>query len=284
VAVVVAVLNEEAGIAACLDSLLQQNYPRERYDIIVVDNGSTDRTLDILSLYEGQLTLLHEHRRGAAAARNAGVAAAESEIIAFTDADCVVQRDWLFHLVQPLSDLGVGVVGGKILALQPATAIEQFGEFLHDHEASMSGRIPTAITMNWASRTADIRAAGGFDVEMIRGQDSDLGIRMFLRGHGFSYQPEAIVYHRNRRTFAGLFHEGYLHGVASVRLARKHARTYRQFGIRRIYPSSYLDLVRDFYAALAGRNRARAWCSVCFRVGKKVGKVVGSFRFGRFEL
>jgi len=284
VTIVVPVLNEEAAIGACLESLLGQEYPREKLEIIVVDNGSSDRSLEILSGYGQRLTLLNEQEPGPAATRNSGIAAANGEILAFTDADCVARGDWLMNLVSPLSEPEVGLVGGKILALPAATDIERYSEKLDDHGVSLNAPIPTAITMNWASRTADIRALGGFDPEFIQGEDSDLSLRMFLAGHTFRYQPSAIVYHRNEETYGKLFREGYRHGMASVRLVRKHRETYRKFGVRRIYLRSYLDLVRDLIALVIRARRTQALCSFCFHSGKKAGKIAGSFRYGRLEL
>jgi len=284
VSVVVPVFNEEKSIQACIDSLLNQKYDAARVEIIVVDNGSTDRSTKILAGFGQKLNLLHEDRRGPAAARNSGIAAATGEVIAFTDADCVASKDWLTELIPPLSEPGVGLVCGKILALPPATEIEQFSEILDDHEASVKGRLPTAITMNWASRTADIRAVGAFDPEFLQGEDSDLSLRMHLAGHSFRYQPSAIVYHRNEETFARLFHEGYRQGMAFVRLARKHRETYRKIGVPRVHLRGYLDLALDLLAAVGGSRRATSFCSVCFNAGKTAGKMAGSLRYRHLRL
>jgi glycosyltransferase involved in cell wall biosynthesis len=284
VSVIVPVHNEESYIGACLDALLAQEYPGSKLEIIVVDNGSSDLTPAILSRYSNRVRVLNERRRGAAAARNTGIAAARGEIVAFTDADGVAKCDWLIHLVAPLEDPKVGIVGGRILALPPASAIEQYGEILTDHESSLAGRIPFAMTGNWASRTDEIRAVGGFDPEFLNGHDSDLSLRMFLAGFASRFQPAAVVYHVNEATFGGLFRQGFSHGKASVKLARKHASTYREMGVRRIHTHAYVGLVRDAWAIVTGRNRDRAFCSLCFNTGKKAGKIAGSFRYGRLEL
>src|SRR5690349_17711642 len=149
VSVVVAVRNAQATIAACVDSLLAlEPAPTE---VLVVDNGSTDATLDVLSRYTERITVLHERRRGPGAARNAGIAAARGQAVAFTDADCVVDRRWLGNLVGALAEPDVGAVGGTILAVDPANAVERYGEGIHDHRLAIEVyRPPYAITMNWA--------------------------------------------------------------------------------------------------------------------------------------
>ena len=93
--VVVPVYNGESVLEDCIGSLLRLNYPRDKVQLIFVDNRSTDRTAEILSRYQSQLSAFYESERGPAAARNRGLSNATGEVVAFTDADCVVDRDWL---------------------------------------------------------------------------------------------------------------------------------------------------------------------------------------------
>ena len=111
--VVVPSLNEKRWIATCIESVLAQDYPAERREVIVVDNGSTDGTVEIAGRYP--ITLLHEPRRSSYAARNRAIRAANGEFIAFTDADCVAERTWLVRLVEKASEEGCDVVGGNIV-------------------------------------------------------------------------------------------------------------------------------------------------------------------------
>ena len=87
VSIIIGVYNGADTIAACLESLLSQNYPADAYDIIVVENGSTDSTTEIVERYP--VRLYHNSIRGLAAARMFGIARSEAEIVAFTDADCI---------------------------------------------------------------------------------------------------------------------------------------------------------------------------------------------------
>src|SRR6266446_2916282 len=112
--VIVAAYNAQATLSECLESLLQLDYPHSHLEVLCVDNASTDATARILARYDGRVRTLREPRRGPAAARNTGVRHASGEVVAFTDADCVVERVWLRHLVSPLRDPRVGVVGGRI--------------------------------------------------------------------------------------------------------------------------------------------------------------------------
>ena len=111
VSVIIPVLNGERTIRDCLVSLLRMDYPAGRRVILIVDNGSTDRTAEIIKGYP--VHYLCEERRGAAAARNTGIQASSGAILAFTDADCVVSTGWASELVRGFEDEGVGGVEGE---------------------------------------------------------------------------------------------------------------------------------------------------------------------------
>lgn len=114
ISVVVPVLNEADYVAQCLQALQDQTLARERYEILVVDNGSTDGSPDIVSGFLG-VELLREPRRDAYIARNRGVEAARGSILAFTDADCAPEPDWLERLIVPLSQPDVSISIGRLV-------------------------------------------------------------------------------------------------------------------------------------------------------------------------
>lgn len=99
VSVVVPVYNGAETIAACIESLLKQDYPSDRYDIIIVENGSTDNTTEIVKRFP--VRLFHSYDKGPAPARNMGLSVSSAEIVAYTDADCVAAPNWLSELVKP---------------------------------------------------------------------------------------------------------------------------------------------------------------------------------------
>ena len=113
VSIVLGVYNGAEIIGDCLESLLNQNYPADAYDIIVVENGSTDNTTEVVKRYP--VRLFHNSVRGLAPARNTGISQSNADIIAFTDADCIADPNWLSALVKPYADPEVGGVGGAIL-------------------------------------------------------------------------------------------------------------------------------------------------------------------------
>jgi glycosyltransferase involved in cell wall biosynthesis len=284
VSVIVPVYNGERTIEACLTSLLAQDYPRDRFRIIAVDNGSTDRTAAILASFADRIRVLHESKRGAAAARNRGLNAADGEVIALTDADCVVDPAWLANIVEPLVDPKVAVAGGRILSVRPCNAIEAYGEEIHDHEKAIGvWKPPYAITMNWAMRRALLADVGCFAEDFLRGQDVDLAYRIVQSGYRLAYARDAIVRHHNERTYGGLFREGFVHGLHSVHVMRKHAAFLAAHGHRRFSARSWVAVAAAFRDSLVGRERERARCVAVFNAGKKLGKLAGSLRFRHFE-
>jgi len=158
VSVILPVYNAESTISRCIESLLQLNYPQDKVDLVVVNNNSTDGTNQILHQFHDKIRLIHENKRGAAAARNTGILAATGDCVAFTDADCLVDTDWLRKIVLPLQNEENGIVGGKIQALQPGNRIEAFGEKIFDHHRAIHAvQPPYVIAMNWASRLTVLR-------------------------------------------------------------------------------------------------------------------------------
>jgi len=125
VSVVVPVYNNPRGIATALGALICQTYPAERFEVIVVDNGSTDETREVVKHLQdknpGRIRLLVEDQaQGSYAARNKGIQHAQSEILAFTDADCIPARDWLEKGVTALTMERASVVAGHIeMTFQP---------------------------------------------------------------------------------------------------------------------------------------------------------------------
>lgn len=286
VSVVVAAYNADRTVGDCVDSLLAQTYPKDKVEVLVVDNGSTDGTEAVLRTYDGRIEVLHERKRGPAAARNIGLGAAQGELVAFTDADCVADADWLRRIVEPHDDSSVGIVGGTILSRRPSNWVERFGEVIHDHRKSIHVfRPPYAITMNWCSRLAVLDELNRFDERFRRTEDVDLSYRAVQAGYSLVFQPHAIVYHQNVGTLPALFRKGYQHGFYSVQARKRHEPFLAGFGHRRrVAGRAYLEIGLRLVDSFRGVDRADSICAAVFNSGKKVGKACGSVRFGYLDL
>jgi glycosyltransferase involved in cell wall biosynthesis len=205
VSVVVIVLNGAASIRACLEALTQQDYPRDRYEIIVVDNGSDDGTVELARTY--RVRIVHELKRGYAPARNAGVKAAAGEIVAFTDADCFADPNWLWELTRSYRDPAVGVVGGAVRSyLPPApTLVETFidgARFTDQGVPRPDGLLPFLVTRNLSYRKTLLERAGLFDEELPACEDVDMSRRVqLLLGAAAVVAPAAVVRHKHHDTW-----------------------------------------------------------------------------------
>jgi glycosyltransferase involved in cell wall biosynthesis len=226
VSVIVPVLNGAHTIEACIAGLLAVDYPVDRREILIVDNGSTDRTAEVVRPHP--VRYLREPTRGAAAARNRGVAASSGCVLAFTDADCRATRGWLSELVAGFSDERVGAVEGEILDYPPASLAQRYtaSRRSYSHEVRrMSPFAPYLCTGNVAFRREVFARIGPFDVQFTGagGEDVDFSWRFFeSAGLEACYRPKAAVFHEHRRTVADLFFQQVRNGRGLATLQRKY--------------------------------------------------------------
>ena len=220
VSVVVPVYNGRATIGDCIESLLAQDYPADHCEVIIVDNNSTDGTPDIVAKYPA--TLLYEREiQTSYAARNRGIRHAQGEIVAFTDADCIAESQWLRELVRPFSDPDVGGVGGEVLDYEPINLVDRF---LHDrrvfgHYQSEDTFLPILLAGSTAYRRECLTAVGLFNANLYTAADIDLSWRVQLQlGVRVCYAPAARVWHRHRNTLKGMFLQHRRHAFGSMLL------------------------------------------------------------------
>lgn len=222
VTVVVPVYNGAMTIANCLESLLVQTYPQDRYEIIVVENGSTDETTRTVEKYP--VRLFHNEVRGPAAARNRGIRESTADIIAFTDADCVVTPTWLVELVKPFQDPVIGAIGGDIQPYRHTqrTDVELFNDENSPWANYLSGKhefLPQLYTPNAAYRRSLLVAVNGFDERILTGEDVEISWRIQMEtGTQFAYTRQAIVYHHHRSTWQGLSRQYRQYGFGEILL------------------------------------------------------------------
>jgi GT2 family glycosyltransferase len=226
VSVVVPVLNGESTLEESLATLLRVEYPADRRELIMVDNGSADRTAEILRA--APVRYLFEPRRGTAKARNLGIEASRGEIVAFTDADCLVGRRWLKALVAGFDSEEVGGVAGEIFPFPPGTAAERHAartRHLAPERYLHRPQLPFAVTANLAFRRKVFERVGLLDPEAPRGGEcTDFCTRFFRHtGQRIELAPQAVVFHRHRSTTWEMFRQQWNYGRGHAYLYRKYA-------------------------------------------------------------
>jgi glycosyltransferase involved in cell wall biosynthesis len=210
ISIVVPTFNRATRLEVLLRSLIRLDPPRSRVEIIVADNGSTDRTADVVREFARQSPLpvrhLLEPRRGVAYARNAAVAASSCAVIAFTDDDQDVAPEWLTAIERTFDgNPDVDVIGGRVLPRwldgEPdGLTHEQWGPLSIIDRGLQPFRLSRARWMclpggNMAWRRGALIARGGFAVQYSRTEDRELLVRHLLAGGSAMYVPAMVVYH-----------------------------------------------------------------------------------------
>lgn len=295
VSVVVPAFNSQETIAACIESLLNLQYPREKLEIIIVDNGSSDDTAAIASRYP--VRVLSEEQRGAAAARNRGIREAGGEYVAFTDSDCQVAPDWLTRLVRTAEENKSDAVGGRIVNAV-STPIARFTEDqrVMNQEDAIRGALvplPFIITANALFKKKILDVMDGFDVafDQAAAEDNDLGWRLHARGCVFAYAHDAIVYHHHRLSAAGLYFQFFKYSKAEVQLFMKHRSRLSLRELRSMlwirgwaYRRFMKCLVTLPWCRLVDPERARYnWLYLVREMGFMAGRLHGNWHFRTFR-
>lgn len=244
VSVIVPVYNGEMDLPELIECLRSQTYPIDSVEYLLVDNNSRDRTSTIIQaasnppsippfLSRGsnfnQITIRHlteNQIQSSYAARNKGIRASTGKIIAFTDADCRPESDWLENLVKPFLDVEIALSAGEIVALPGKTILEQHAE----RENTLSQKhtlahpfCPYGQTANLAVRKQVLETVGLFRPHLTSGGDADLCWRILGEtSYKMCFAENAIVRHRHRSTIKQLQSQWYRYGESNKYLHELH--------------------------------------------------------------
>jgi glycosyltransferase involved in cell wall biosynthesis len=243
VSVVVCAYNAERTMDQCLASLETLSYPD--YEVIVVNDGSRDRTLEIAESYP-YCRIISQPNKGLSFARNVGAEAAGGEIVAYTDSDCVADPDWLTYLVAKMEAGDLAACGGPNFpppedSLVPAAVAVSPGGPTH---VLLSDEVAEHIAgCNMAFRREALLALGGFDpVYRAAGDDVDICWRFQDAGHVIGFSPAAVVWHFRRNTVAAYCNQQRGYGKAEALVYSKHPFRFNLFGQAKWLGRIYGDL------------------------------------------
>jgi ATP-binding cassette subfamily B protein len=230
ISMVVCARNEERNIAACLGSLCETGYPN--LEVIVCDDGSTDRTLEIAGGFPCRRLALSYG--GLSRARNAGMEAATGEIVAYIDADARCHPDWPYHLALEFEDPQVGAAGGPNLPVPEAGFVER--------AVSMSPGGPVQVLLsddraehipgcNLAVRKDALEAVGGFEVAYrAAGDDVDICWKLSDAGYQIAYSAAAQVLHHRRASVRAYLRQQATYGRSERMVAGAHPHRFNRLG------------------------------------------------------
>ena len=246
-------------LATCLQSLACLDYPRDRFEVIVVDDGSETSPEAVVASFCGQLdvTLLTQAHAGPAAARNTGAARAKGKFLAFTDDDCAPAPDWLLSLAACFARASDCAIGGRTVNALPdnlySTASQLLVAYLYSYYNADPDQARFFASNNLAMPPDRFHAIGGFDTTYTRtaAEDRELCDRWLHHGYRMAYAPEALVYHAHALTFYNFWRQHFHYGCGAFRFHQARAR--RACGrIRLEALSFYLNLLRYPFLQVQG--------------------------------
>jgi GT2 family glycosyltransferase len=221
--VVVAVCRDDRA-RRLLESLASQSAPRDAYEVVVVENGSSDLA-DTDGAY-GITRYAHRPLANAAAARNVGLDLARGRFLLLTDADCVARPDWIEKLTGRLSGGEVAAAGGLIVKHEPLTWAQRHAITVVDGQRKLSYlpalHLPYVAGANAGFVTSTLREVGGFDETLQSGNDVDVCYQLGLRGYRIGLASDAVVEHDDRATVIAHFRRFHRYAMYQVLLYAKY--------------------------------------------------------------
>ncbi len=225
--VVIPVRNGAATIRAQLDAVLAQEWSGG-WEVLVVDNGSTDGTpaiVDEIARREPRLRLEHVPGvDGAGAVRNAGVASARGAAIALCDADDVVGPRWVAAMGDALRDHDAVTGPLEVATLNPPWLVRTRGTPSATEAPTFHGCFPVMAAGNFGMKTSVWDRLGGFDEQVLANEDTDLSLRAWQQHVDVCFAPEAVVHYRYRDEASVLFRQGLRYGTYRVLVAHRARR------------------------------------------------------------
>ncbi len=277
ISVVIPVYNEEKYIRRCLEAL--QSGKRMPDEIIVVDGGSTDCTVEIAK--KKGAVVLDNPRKNAACGRNIGILRAKGDVVAFTDGDCMVHPEWLEAIETSFRDPSVDGVGGKVVAAVPENDIEAYWNHLQleivmkfgndGYQVKERTLNDSFITANCAYRRKFLWKMKGFNRWFANnGEDVELSWRALAKGAKLLYVPEAVVDYHGVTDIEGIRKKSFRNGVASSKLQKV-------YGGKINYD---INIYKIWFASFKGTLLRKKWEkynlieTTCHLLGKYYGSII----------
>jgi GT2 family glycosyltransferase len=255
--VVIPSWNDLPQLQRCLTSLQKQALPREQFQIVIVDDGSTDGTADWLRQQDDVTAIVLAENRGRSAARNAGLHQATGELIIFLDADLTVPEDYLTaHLAQ--AERGVVSLGRVRFSEESGRTgfqryMETRGAYKHRDGSDLPPRY--FVTCNAMVPSALLKSVDGFDERMRRwgGEDMDMGLRLAQKGARFAFNSRALAFHHQQRSFDKHLQNMEVFGRYNLPLLLdRHPGLDRELQMRLLLPGGSIMLRLLFCSGLSG--------------------------------
>jgi GT2 family glycosyltransferase len=245
-------------LTACLQSFAKLEYPRDRFQVIVVNDSTEISVESIVSPFQNQinLTLLTQPNSGPATARNTGAFAATGEFLVFTDDDCTVTADWLQTLENRCRERADCLIGGRTVNALPdniySTASQQLIDYLYSYYNAIPDRAKFFTSNNFALPATAFEKIGGFDTSfgLAAGEDREFCDRWLNSGYAAIYAPEVIVYHAHELTLHKFWQQQFNYGRGAFLFQQITAKNATKGKLQ--HPSFYFNLLTYPFAQASG--------------------------------
>lgn len=255
VSVIIPVWNDLTGLKATLFALKNQTYPSDLFEVIVVDNGSTEDMRQAIPP-SSKVLYLREEKKGSHAARNRGISVARGEMLAFTDADCVPDKNWLSAGVEAFLRVGdCGLIAGRIDLFykdpEKLTASELFEKATAFNQKKYVQQWHFGATANVFTSKKIIERVGLLDGSLQSGGDLEWGQRVYRNGYQVVYADEVHMWHSARRTLREIIKKQrrVVGGIFQIHHKKKMKLRHFFLDILKDWPNP-----KDFFEALKERD------------------------------
>jgi mycofactocin glycosyltransferase len=280
VTVIIPTRDRRNELVECLESVFSLDYPEDRIEVIVVDDGSQDDTSELLRKLPCKV-ISHKESRGQSYCRNRGAGAARGEILAFIDSDCVPSTTWLKELMPAFQWDEVGAVGGFVDGYFDKSQLDRYEKAFSS--LSMGKRIASAAgntstlyvpTCNLLVRKCAYTKVGGIMEEMSVGEDVDFCWRMRSSGYRLLYLPYGTVRHKHRNVLPRMLRRRAQYGTSEALLHTRHPEKKKMLQIPPLAITSFIALctaaisLSPFPALVAAAGFLIDWVLKTRRLGR----------------
>lgn len=255
--VIIPTYNRPEHLAHCLKSLAQLDYPSDRFEIIVVDDGSEQPLDSVVESVNSNVSinLIRQANAGPAAARNTGAKNAQGRYLAFTDDDCCPEQGWLKKLEDRLADNPDCIIGGHTvnrLINNPFSAMSQnIISMGYDHYNAIREQARFFTSNNMVVPTQAFLEIGGFDTDFRTSEDRELCDRWIHSGRRMIYDPNIVIYHAHPMTLRQFWKQHFTYGQGAFRFHNTRAK--KGWGNFKIEGNYYVSLL--LYPFRHGQSR-----------------------------
>jgi GT2 family glycosyltransferase len=226
--IIVPTYRRPAQLSLCLQALARLDYPNERFEVLVVDDGSANPLENVAPQFPASLQILRHERTGPAGARNFGSLHARGEFLAFTDDDCQPDPGWLRELAPYCLSHPDRIVGGRTINALPQNPYSETSQAIIDAVYLYFNSDPDDARFfasnNFAVSAELFREMKGFAERFVTSEDREICARWRAAGRKLSYAPKAVVYHAHDLSLGSLWRQHFGYGRGARRFHRARSR------------------------------------------------------------